>query len=147
MNIYAESSAVLSWLLGEEQGTLVRDVFTKSKTVITSELTLIECERVLVRATLLKLMTEAEAADRRAALYEAAGSWHLMSLNQSVSDRSKRAFPAEPVRTLDAIHLASALVARSALAGLAMLSLDNRVRDAAHELGLSILPALGHHSA
>jgi hypothetical protein len=36
----------------------------------------------------------------------------------------------EPTRTLDAIRLASALVARTAIAGLMLLSLDDRVRKA-----------------
>ena len=42
--------------------------------------------------------------------------------------------------TLDAIHLASALVARSAIAGLDILSLDERIRKAASLLGVRVLP-------
>jgi hypothetical protein len=46
----------------------------------------------------------------------------------------------EPIRTLAAIHLASALAARSALAGVHLLSLDDRIRTAARGLGLQLQP-------
>jgi hypothetical protein len=44
------------------------------------------------------------------------------------------------LRTLDALHLASALAARAAVPGLAMLSLDGRVRRSATELGFDVVP-------
>jgi predicted nucleic acid-binding protein len=55
-------------------------------------------------------------------------------------ERARQPFPGEPIRTLDAIHLASALVARTAIAGLTLLSLDDRVRKAGKKLGLDIIP-------
>jgi hypothetical protein len=55
-------------------------------------------------------------------------------------DRAKHPFPEEPIRTLDALHLASALTARAAVAGLKFLSLDDRLRASAQKLGLSLLP-------
>jgi hypothetical protein len=42
---------------------------------------------------------------------------------------------------LDAIHLASLLAGRSAVRGLALLSLDDRVRQAARGLGVDVVPA------
>jgi hypothetical protein len=41
---------------------------------------------------------------------------------------------------LDALHLASALTARAAVAGLKVLSLDDRLRASADKLGLPLLP-------
>jgi hypothetical protein len=55
-------------------------------------------------------------------------------------DRAIEPFPEEPIRALDAVHLASALTARSDVAGLKFLSLDERLRKSAHNLGLSLLP-------
>jgi hypothetical protein len=55
-------------------------------------------------------------------------------------DRARKPFPAEPIRTVDAIHLAAALTARACLAGLGLLSLDDRVRSAGRRLGFELLP-------
>ena len=140
MKIYAESSAVLAWLLGENDAARVRDVLAGAEIVVASDLTLVESERVLVRAVALAEAGEADAADRRARLAEAAAYWHILRLGPEIVDRARRPFPAEPIRTLDALHLAAALVARSAVAGLEILSLDARIRRSARLLGFRLQP-------
>ena len=50
MKLYAESSAALAWLLEQEHGELVADTLAQAELIITSDLTLIECDRVLIRA-------------------------------------------------------------------------------------------------
>jgi len=47
------------------------------------------------------------------------------------------------VRSLDAIHLASALSARPVLPEMRVLSLDTRVRENALKLGFEVLPPSG----
>jgi hypothetical protein len=101
---------------------------------------LIECDRVLLRAVSLKELTEAEAADRRAHLTVAAAHWQVLRIAQEIVDRARQPFPGEPIRTLDAIHLASLMVGRSAVRGLALLSLDDCVRKAGKGLGVDIVP-------
>ncbi len=141
MTLYAESSAVLAWLLDEPTAPAVRRLFGEAGVVVTSDLTLIECDRVLLRAVALGELTEADAADRRAHLIAVAAHWHVLRIAGEIVDRARQPFPGAPVRTLDAIHLASLLVARSAVAGLRLLSLDERVRQAAKGLGVAVLPA------
>ena len=140
MNLYAESSAVLAWLLDEVTGPDVSRLLGSAEIIVASDLTLVECERVLIRASTLAELTEAEAADRRAHLATAASHWHLLRVAQEVVDRARQPFPGEPIRTLDAIHLASILTARGAVTGLALLSLDDRIRNAARKLGIEVLP-------
>lgn len=140
MNLYAESSAVLAWLLDEETAPTVRQLLTDAEIVVASDLTLIECDRVLIRAINLGELTEADAADRRAHLSAAASHWHVLRIAGEVVDRARQPFPGEPIRTLDAIHVASTLIARSAIAGLILLSLDERVRNVAGKLGIEVLP-------
>lgn len=140
MTLYAESSAVLSWLLDEPGSPGVRERLAKADVVLTSDLTLIECERVLIRAAVLGELTEAEAANRRGHLTAAATHWHLLRISGEIVDRSRQPFPGEPIRTLDAIHLASALVARSAAPGLELLALDERIRTTARKLGFPLQP-------
>ncbi len=67
-------------------------------------------------------------------------SWHVLHVASEIIDRAKQPFPDESIRTLDALHLASALTARATVTPLAMLSLDERVRKSARKLGLSLLP-------
>ena len=140
MNIYAESSAVLAWLLGEEAGHSVREVLCGAELVMASDLTLLECDRVLIRAITLGETDEATAADRRAYLNAAAAHWHLWRVSSDIIDRARHPFPAEPVRTLDAIHLASALAVRSAVPGVELLSLDDRIRRTGEQLGFRVQP-------
>ena len=66
MNLYAESSAVLAWLLDESSAADVRRSLASAEIIVASDLTLIECDRVILRAAALGELTEAEAADRRA---------------------------------------------------------------------------------
>jgi hypothetical protein len=140
VNIYAESSAVLAWLLGEAAGRRVREVLRHAELVMASDVVLIECDRVLIRAVTLGEIDEAKAADRRAYLNAAASHWHLCRLSLDIVDRARHAFPAEPVRTLDAIHLASALAVRSTVPSTELLSLDDRIRRAGEQLGFRLQP-------
>ena len=140
MSLYAESSAVLAWLLDEEGASAVRQLLGSADAIVASDLTLIECDRVLLRAAALGELTEADAADRRALFAKAALHWHILRISPEIVERSRRPFPGEPIRTLDAIHMASAIAARSALGGLELLSLDDRIRRAARRLGLRVHP-------
>jgi predicted nucleic acid-binding protein len=108
--------------------------------IVASDLTLIECERVLIRATAVGRLAESSAADRRAILREAAAHWVTLGLDGETVERARRPFPREPIGTLDAIHLATAVVARSLVPGIALLSLDERIRASGREMGFTLLP-------
>ena len=140
MNVYAETSAVLAWLLGEADGPRVREVLSGSALVAASDLTLVECDRVLIRAVALGEINEAAAADRRAHLNAAAAHWHVWRLTSEIVDRARRPFPKEPIRALDALHLASALTVRAAIPALELLSLDDRLRRSGEQLGFRLRP-------
>jgi predicted nucleic acid-binding protein len=140
VNVYAESSAVLAWLLGEGTGRRVREVLRGAELVMASDLVLLECDRVLIRAVALREIDEATAAARRAHLNAAAAHWHLWRVSSDIVDRARRPFPAEPIRTLDAIHLASALAVRSAVPSVELLSLDDRIRRSGEQLGFRLQP-------
>jgi hypothetical protein len=101
---------------------------------------LIECDRVLIRAVATSALPQAVASERQDVLARTADHWVIFDLDATVVDRSRRPFPAEPIRTLDAIHLATASLARSLVHDMAVLSLDARVRASARQLGLEVLP-------
>lgn len=132
---------MVAWWLGEARAADVQRALDAAESVVASELTVIECERVLVRALALGNITEADASDRRATLQSLIVGWTQIRMADAILERAKRAFPDEPVRTLAAIHLSSALTARSSIQGLAFLGLDERVRRNAKSLGFALLPA------
>jgi predicted nucleic acid-binding protein len=140
VTVYVESSAVLSWLLGASGGERVAHVLRDADAIVASDLTVLECERVLIRARTSGLITEAAAADQHAALARVSLHWTLLRVDSEVLDRCRHPFPIEPVRTLDAIHLASALTARAAVPRVAMVSLDQRIRENAVRLGFDVVP-------
>lgn len=138
--IYAESSAVLAWMLAESTSGIVGHELSSADQVVTSLLTLVECCRGLARARLLDRITvEQEIAAVRVLEMTAVG-WSVLDISDRVAERARGAFPHEPVRTLDAIHLATAAVFAEALGSLRVLSLDDRVRKNAAALGLKLAP-------
>jgi predicted nucleic acid-binding protein len=131
---------VLRWLLGEPGADDVREALAAAELVLSSCLTLIECDRVLIRAVAASALPEAVAAERRGVLTRAADHWVVFDLDGEIAERARRPFPAEPIRTLDAIHLATAVLARSLVQELAVLSFDDHVRGNAERMGLLVLP-------
>jgi hypothetical protein len=138
--LYAESSAVLTWLLAEPGAAPVAATLQSAQHVIVSDLLFIECDRACIRAETVGVLTAEQAAATRALLARTGAHWETLRISPAVIARSRQPFPAEPVRSLDAIHLASALDIRSALPSLQIVSLDQRVRDNALQLGFEVLP-------
>lgn len=131
---------ILAWLFGEPGGRRAIEALDRADAVTASDLTLLECERSLVRATALAAIREERAARLRVILGRAVAHWRLMPISREIVDRARRPFPGEPIRSLDAIHLASALLAADSLPDFALLSLDRRVRATGSRLGLRVLP-------
>jgi predicted nucleic acid-binding protein len=134
--VYLETSALLTWLLGQEGAGTVRAVVDAAGVVVTSSLTFAESERALVRAEREGLLREGDAQRLRGLLQRAKGGWMAMAVSETVLARAARAFPVEPLRTLDAIHLASALEFTLAFPELRILSFDRRILENAGALGL-----------
>ena len=109
--------------------------------LISSDLTLIEIDRAIHRGLALRALSETDATGLRARLAEAARHWVTLRLTPAIVERARQPFPDEPIRTLDALHVASALEARVAVADLAILSLDTRLRKVATSLGFAVRPS------
>lgn len=140
MKLYVESSAVLSWLLGEPAGSEVAERIREASDVVSSDLTLAECGRAIVRLEQSGHVAPVAASGLRAVLNHAALSWTLVRVSEEILDRVARPFPVEPIRTLDALHLATALAVEERVRGLVVLSRDRRVRKNAVALGFEVLP-------
>ena len=131
---------MLSWLLAENSSGTVRTILSEADLVLASDLTLIECDRVLKRAITTKHISEGQVSDRRAMLARVSEHWTLFRVDSDIVARARQPFPKEPIRTLDAIHLATAIVARNLVPEIRLLTLDNRLRICGAQLGFDILP-------
>jgi len=136
VTLYAETSAVLRWLFNESGGAAIRTLFASAQQVVSSRLTLIETRRVVRRAERDGRLSAAECADVLAVFAQAVATWAILEISDQVARRAEEGFPSEPVRTLDAIHLASALLLRQSFPDLLVVSADERVGANATLLGL-----------
>jgi predicted nucleic acid-binding protein len=141
--VYAESSAVLAWLLGEPPGLAVRRALEAAEFVVTSDLTLIECDRALHRAQSLGQLSAEGFAELSSEVRRIAAGWILLRLSDEIVERARGSFPAEPIRSLDALHLASALTTVALMPETAILTLDDRVQRCSRGLGLTLVEISG----
>lgn len=104
MIAYIDSSVLLRIVLGQpdrlkEWGSLVQ--------VVTSALTEVECLRTLDRRRRLGLHDDRELADRRGLALRLLEHTERVDVSPAVLRRAAEPFPT-PLRTLDALHLATA---------------------------------------
>jgi predicted nucleic acid-binding protein len=134
---YVETSALLRVLLEGDEALLPLLV---AENCYTSALTLAEARRAIRRARSAGRLDAAGAqmARRRVAEFE---SWaEIIPVNEDVLKGTDEEFPVEPVRTLDAIHLATIQLLADTLPELCVVSTDDRVRGNATALGINVVP-------
>jgi predicted nucleic acid-binding protein len=139
-SVYAESSAVLAWLLGEPEGGATRSALSAASHVVSSVLTTVEVRRTLHRLTATGVLTPEERQRALARYSRAASRWDFYELSAPVCDRAGEAFAVEPVRTLDALHLATASLHAAEVEPPIVVSTDERVRKNAAAAGLDVAP-------
>lgn len=138
--VYAESSAVLRWLLGDPEGPAVKAALAAAPSVVTSSLTGVEVSRTLRRGLQVGKLSSTQEATARGAYEAAARHWKVRVCDEDVLTRAAGPFPVEPVRTLDAIHLATALVHMRDVGPLEVITTDARIRDNAVAFGMVVRP-------
>ena len=134
--LYLETSALLAWLLDEPEADAMRGDIDAAATVVTSVLTAVEMERAVARAVAGGVLREAQARRLIGALARARASLLVMGLTDEVAARAGAALPVGPVRTLEAIHLATALRFAEVFPELRLLTLKRRVSENAVALGI-----------
>lgn len=140
MTLYVESSAIVAWLLDQPGGWPAYDDIRTADLVFTSELTMIECDRALYRHLALGRLNADIVETLQGELATVSSAWHLQPISPEIVARARQRFPDDRIRSLDAIHLASALSARSRFEDTALVTLDDRVRSVGSLLGFQVLP-------
>jgi len=141
MPLYADASAILAWLLREPQGEDVAALLAGAANIVSSEIVMVECDRALLRLLAERRLPEPIKEELSARVAAAVMHWTQLAVTSTILLRARQPFANRPLRTLDAIHLASALEGRRAFPDLAILSLDDRMRRAARAIGFEVLPA------
>lgn len=140
MVVYVESSAITAWLLDQPGGWPAFEVIQGADGVVSSDLTLVECDRTLRRSEAAQEMSAARAEMLRGEFRSASSAWNILPISPEVVARARESYPDDMVRALDAIHLATALTARVSIDDLVMVTLDHRVRRNAVALGFRVFP-------
>ncbi len=138
LTVYAETSAVLRVML--EGDRALGDVFASAARLVTSALTFVEADRGLRRARADRRLDSRRFARGDRWLMRFARACDAMPLTDDVLARARRDCPVEPLRTLDALHLASIRLWDEQVGSITVASTDQRVRANAAAWGFTLVP-------
>ena len=133
---YMESSALVAALL--ERDTAIVKKVARGTEQLTSALTLAEAGRAIIRARATGRLTAQEERAAVHALRTFERRCFILDVDRAVLDRVRRPFPVEPIRTLDAVHLATAELLGEAPVLVTIVTRDGRVRKNAEALGYTV---------
>jgi predicted nucleic acid-binding protein len=134
IRLYLDSSAVLRAAL---EGGLTPDVeerLAEAELLVTSRLSLVETARAFLRVRRLGENPEGALVDAESMV---ASLWRhcvIWELSPEVCEMAAWMAPSTVLRSLDALHLATWVLARREIAGLEMLTADHRLQDAAQTI-------------
>ena len=133
---YVETSLLLAALLEGDQSA--RRSLRKVGTFVTSALTFAEARRGVVRARRSHRLAAEQERAALTALSRFRRRCAVLPVTDDVLVRVGKPFPVEPVRTLDAIHLATAAALADEPQLLTILTRDDRIRANASAIGYAI---------
>jgi len=134
LNVYVDPSVLLRVVLGEPQRLRVWGRITNA---VSSELVRLECLRTIDRARLRLGLADEEVADRRGGVLEAIDGFTLVPIAPRVLERAADPFPTM-LGSLDAIHLASAVLVRDQFDDLSLATHDDELALAARAVGFRV---------
>jgi len=128
---YLDASAIVKLIVPEEESPALLALLGEFDGLVSSALAAVEVHRVVLRG----LRATPDAAILQRARQVLAGI-HLLRLDQEVLNAAAELRP-ETLRTLDALHLASAMTLEGDLT--AFIVYDDRLAAAARQAGLQVL--------
>jgi uncharacterized protein len=140
---YVDSSVVLRLALGQPDALAEWHDVDEG---VTSALTEVECLRTLDRLRLLEGLSDEQVALRREAIYALFRTVSVVDISRLVLERAAQPLPTS-LGTLDAIHLATALLWRERSAQeLVLATHDAALAVAARALGMAVAGVLRPHA-
>ena len=129
--LYLDTSAVLRAVL---EGGTSPDLETRIRTaevLLTSRLSIVEASRAIHRLRQLGQLSETKLADVEREIESMWARCELWELTPSVCEAARRVAPGKLLRTLDALHLATFVLARQRIGDLELVTADERLQAAA----------------
>lgn len=133
--LYLDSSAILRPVLEQGLSPDVERRIAEAEVLVTSRLSLVETARAFLRLRLLDERPEALVADAERDVHALWRRCEIWELTPEVCERAQAVAPTVPLRSLDALHLATFSLARREIEGLQLLTTDARLREAALSAG------------
>lgn len=137
MNVYVDSSVLLRVVLNE-RGALRE--WRRIRRPIASELIRLECRRTIDRARIRERLGDEAVAQHREAVLGLLDAFDMVPLDGVVLERAAEPFPTL-LGSLDAIHLATALLVRVQVEDLYFATHDGELATAARAMGFKVLGA------
>jgi len=129
--LYLDTSAVLRAVLEAGTTPAVEERVRRAKLLVTSRLSPVEAARALVRLRRSASFPEARLGDAEREIASLWARCDLWELTPTVCELACHVAPGTPLRALDALHLATFVLARRRIQGLEMLTADDRLQQAA----------------
>jgi predicted nucleic acid-binding protein len=134
LNAYVDSSVLLRVIFDQPNPL---GSWTAIHVPVSSELVRLECLRTIDRASYDARLEADDVARRRATAFGLLQGINIVPLGSDILDRAAGPFPT-PLGTLDAIHLASAIVARDHFEDLVFATHDRALGIAARAMGFQV---------
>ena len=129
--LYLDTSVALRMVLEGSADQAEQSQIDAAAVLVTSRLALVEAGRSLIRLRAAGQVSEELLADAARGLDDLWARCHVWEITANICDTAVRVAPTKSLRSLDAIHLATYVLARRRIEGLELLTSDHRLADAA----------------
>ncbi len=133
---YVETSELRAAVL--EQDDAAREALRGDAIYFTSGLTVAKAQRALIRARTTSRLSARDEQVAAKAIRAFLRRCHVVGLAAEILERAGESFPVEPIRTADALHLATLEYLEIPPHVVTVISRDERVRANAHALGYAL---------
>ncbi len=134
--IFWDATAIVPLLVAEPATAHARELLAKDHELVVWWGASTECSSAIMRSRRSGKLTDADARTAREALAVLEGAWYEIQPSGAVRDQAARLLRIHTLRAADALQLAAALAwAGSPPAG-AMVTFDERLREAADSEGM-----------
>jgi len=136
-----DSSAIVPLCVDEPATPKVKSLLTADSAIVVWWATRTECISAFIRQTREGGLNTAGEKQARLVLETIVRAWVEIQPTVNLRSAAERLLAVHPLRAADAFQLAAALQwCRGQASGMSVVSLDDRLRSAAHKEGFNLIP-------